>query len=236
MSDLPDTPRPGISTSLLVVGVAIVVIGIGLTLDNLIPGYGLARILFKLWPLVLVVLGFLKLRQDRGNVAGWILVIVGALFTAALLGHGQLIDLIFPLILVSVGIVVVLKALRKGRQVPPELARHESFIQGTAIFSGFKRRVGVLDFKGGELTAIFGGFELDLRQAAMEGEQVRIDVFVLFGGGEIMLPPGWEVMNRITAIAGGVDDKTYPPAAGETPRNRLLLTGTALFGGVELKS
>lgn len=238
MSDLPDSPRRSISTPLLVFGIAIVVFGIGLTLDNLFPQIDVAHYIFRLWPLILVVIGITKLRRDgsSSNLGGAILIAVGLLLLAVMFGRGHVVDLVGPLILVCFGIFVVLKALNKGRNVPPELAKHESFIQGTAIFSGFKRRLGVLDFKGGELTAIFGGFDLDLRQSTLEGDQVRIDVFVLFGGGEIFIPQGWEVVNRITAIVGGVDDKTIPLPPDTGPRPRLLLTGMALFGGVEIKS
>ncbi|MCC6514499.1 MAG: hypothetical protein IT187_10825, partial [Geothrix sp.] len=120
--------------------------------------------------------------------------------------------------------------------VPPELARSEDFLQGTAIFGGFKRRVLTQAFKGGELTAIFGGYEVDLRQAALESGQARIDVFVLFGGGEIRVPEGWEVANRATAIAGALSDSTHHGPTTVEDRPRLVITGLILFGGTEVKS
>lgn len=231
-----DTKAPSPFSPKLVVGVAIIVAGLVLTLDNL--GLIEAHTIFKLWPLVLVVMGVAKIRQDRGSgsLGGWFLVLGGAFLLLFTLGGAHLSEALAPMLVVAVGILIVVKALKQNRGVPPELARSEDFLQGTAIFGGFKRRVSTQAFKGGELTAIFGGYEVDLRQAVLENGQARIDVFVLFGGGEIRVPEGWEIANRATAIAGALNDGTHHgPGSGES-RPRLVITGLILFGGTEVKS
>jgi hypothetical protein len=140
------------------------------------------------------------------------------------------------MLVVAVGILIVVKALKQSRGVPPELAKSDDFLQGTAIFGGFKRRVLTQAFKGGELTAIFGGYEVDLRQAALDSGQARIDVFVLFGGGEIRVPDGWEISNRATAMFGALNDTTHHGPSPMEARPRLVVTGLILFGGTEVKS
>ena len=172
----------------LVLGIAIIVAGLVLTLDNL--GLIEAHTIFKLWPLVLVAMGIAKLRQEGsgGGMGGWFLVLGGVFLLLFTFARGHLAEALAPMLVVAVGILIVIKALKQNRGIPPELARSEEFLQGTAIFGGFKRRVSTQAFKGGELTAIFGGYEVDLRQAALESGQARIDVFVLFGGGEIRVP------------------------------------------------
>ncbi|WP_257309032.1 cell wall-active antibiotics response protein [Geothrix fuzhouensis] len=231
-----DAKAPSPFSPKLVVGVAIIVAGLVLTLDNL--GLIEAHTIFKLWPLVLVAMGVAKIRQDRGgsNLGGWFLVLGGAFLLLFTFGHGHLADALGPMLVVAVGILIVTKALKQNRGVPPELARSEDFLQGTAIFGGFKRRVSTQTFKGGELTAIFGGYEVDLRQAVLENGQARIDVFVLFGGGEIRVPEGWEISNRATAIAGALNDSTHHGPASPDSRPRLVVTGLILFGGTEVKS
>ena len=77
---------------------------------------------------------------------------------------------------------------------------------------------------------------MDLRQAVLENGQARIDVFVLFGGGEIRVPEGWEISNRATAIAGALNDSTHHGPASPDARPRLVITGLILFGGTEVKS
>lgn len=231
-----DAKAPSPFSPKLVVGVAIIVAGLVLTLDNL--GLIEAHTILKLWPLVLVAIGAAKIRQDRGgsSLGGWFLVLGGAFLLLFTFGHGHLADALGPMLVVAVGILIVVKALKQNRGVPPELALSEDFLQGTAIFGGFKRRVSTQTFKGGELTAIFGGYEVDLRQAVLENGQARIDVFVLFGGGEIRVPEGWEISNRATAIAGALNDSTHHGPASPDSRPRLVVTGLILFGGTEVKS
>ncbi len=231
-----DAKAPSPFSPKLVLGVAIIVAGLVLTLDNL--GLIQAHTILKLWPLVLVVMGIAKIRQDRhsSSLGGWFLVLGGAFLLLFTFGGGHLTEAMAPMLVVAVGILIVIKALKQNRGVPPELARSEDFLQGTAIFGGFKRHVLTQVFKGGELTAIFGGYEVDLRQAALESGQARIDVFVLFGGGEIRVPEGWEIANRATAIAGALNDSTHHGPNPPEGRPRLIITGLILFGGTEVKS
>ncbi len=231
-----DAKAPSPFSPKLVVGLAIIVAGLVLTLDNL--GLIEAHAIFKLWPLVLVVMGIAKLRQEGngGGMGGWFLVLGGCFLLLFTFARGHVAEALAPMLVVAVGILIVTKALKQHRGIPPELARSEDFLQGTAIFGGFKRRVLTQVFKGGELTAIFGGYEVDLRQAALDSGQARIDVFVMFGGGEIRVPDGWEISNRATAMFGALNDSTHHGPSPAEGRPRLVITGLILFGGTEVKS
>jgi predicted membrane protein len=169
-------------------------------------------------------------------MGGWFLILAGTFLLLVNFGRGHLAEAFAPMLVVALGILIVIKALKQSRGVPPELAHSEDFLQGTAIFGGFKRRMATQAFKGGELTAIFGGYEVDLRQATLDSGQARIDVFVLFGGGEIRVPEGWEIANRATAMFGALNDNTHhgPDPSGGRPC--LVVTGLILFGGTEVKS
>lgn len=235
MNPSPDPKAPSPFSPKLVLGVAIIVMGLLLTLDNL--GLVEAHIFFRLWPLILVAVGVAKLRQEGSSGTGaWVLIFAGAFILLANFGHLHLTDTFGPLLIVALGIFLVTRALKQSRGVPPDLARSDDFLQGTAIFGGFKRRVLTQALRGGELTAIFGGFDVDLRHAALAENQARLDVFVLFGGGEVKVPEGWEIANRATSIMGSVGDSTYHGGEAREGRPRLVLTGLTLFGGVEVKS
>jgi hypothetical protein len=149
-------------------------------------------------------------------------------------GKTSVVETIWPFFIVVLGVFLVTRALRKNRGVPPDLAAHTNFHSATAIFGGSKRRVAQQDFKGAELTAIFGGFELDLRQAQVESDQIRVDVFVLFGGGEIKVPPHWTVTMKGSAIMSGFEDRTlHMPAPDSGVRTiHLVVTGLVLLGGL----
>lgn len=221
-------------TPKLVVGIAIIVAGLLMTLDNLMPRHEIARIAFRFWPLILVAIGLAKLRSEgERGIVPWLLIGGGIFGLLVTLGVSNFEDFIGPAILLAAGIFIVTKALKQNRVLPGELKSSSAFLSGSAIFSGWKRRPLGL-FKGAELTVIFGGFELDLLQAQLDGESARLDLFVLFGGGEIRVPEGWEVQTPLTSIAGGVGDKTRPPATSG-PRPQLVLTGLVLFGGVEIR-
>jgi hypothetical protein len=57
----------------------------------------------------------------------------------------------------------------------------------------------------------------------------------VFGGVEVKVPQDWLVINRITPIFGGVEDKTSHPVGGLASK-KLVLRGCAVFGGVEIKN
>ena len=232
MLPLNDPPSSSPTTPRLWIGIAVIVFGLLAALDNLIPDHNL----WRLWPSILIVMGIVRIsqrRQEKG-LSGFALILGGIFLLMVTFGHGNLVEVAWPFFLVALGVFMVTKALRKNRGVPLELAAQDSFISATAIFGGSKRRVANQDFKGGELTAIFGGFELDLRQATLEGNQVRVDVFVLFGGGELKVPQHWAVTMKGSAVMGGFEDKTLqmPAAEGDVPRVHLVVTGLVLFGSL----
>ena len=79
-----------------------------------------------------------------------------------------------------------------------------------------------------------GGCEIDLRQAAINGEAV-IDVFAMWGGIEIRVPENWTVIGRVTPIMGGFEDTTRPPRDAEhAPADRPRRRGHGRHRGEEL--
>lgn len=106
-------------------------------------------------------------------------------------------------------------------------------ISGLAVLGGIHRGNNSRAFRGGDLTAILGGCEIDLRQAAIEGEAV-LDVFAMWGGIEIRVPETWSVSGRVVPILGGFEDKTRP-SQGATA-HRLVVRGFAIMGGIEIKN
>jgi hypothetical protein len=106
-----------------------------------------------------------------------------------------------------------------------------------AMMSGVRRQV-TGEFAGAEATAIMGGVELDLRYSAMDGDEVIIDTFALWGGIEIWVPAHWEIVSQGLPLMGAFEDKTHVTthggAHGRQPR--LVVRGVAIMGGVEIKN
>jgi predicted membrane protein len=234
-------------TPQVVVGMAIVIFGLALTADNL--GWLDANDILRYWPLAIVAAGLGKLIQSEtrsGQIFGGIVVLFGASLAAESVFHVRVhIWQWWPLAIVALGFLIMSKAFSRSvgeararfggepgvpDTVPPT---SDAEISEFALWSGIQRRIASPVFKRGDLTAIMGGIEVDLRQAATGGGEAVIDVFALWGGIEITVPPDWRVSNRVTAIMGGAEDSS---SGTQAARGRLVVRGFAIMGGIEIKT
>lgn len=104
-----------------------------------------------------------------------------------------------------------------------------------AIFSGVNRKLMTKNFEGGKITAAFGGIDLDLTSADFNGV-ITIQVDIIFGGVKMIVPPHWDIRTEVSNIAAGIEDKRYFREGGVDPNKVIVLKGTILFGGLEIKS
>lgn len=109
-------------------------------------------------------------------------------------------------------------------------------IDSAAVFGGIKKNVVSKNFKGGEIVSVFGGTELNLMQADIQ-HPIVLEATQIFGGTTLIVPPHWYVKSdEMVAILGGIDDKRPPMPQGYDPNKVLILKGTTLFGGLNIKS
>jgi len=114
----------------------------------------------------------------------------------------------------------------------PDASQHASIF---SVLSSSRRRWGPNVFRSAEATCMMGGGEIDLRDAHLGPDGTAyIDVFVLMGGLNIFVPPGWTVVCHVMPIMGGVMDKTRTIPSATT--QQLILRGTAMMGGVEISN
>ena len=111
---------------------------------------------------------------------------------------------------------------------------NEDYLESVSIFAGSHQVVFSKNFKGGEITAVFGGCDVNLTQADFDG-QVVIDVTAIFGGAKLIVPAGWQIKQEVTSIFGGLDDKRTLQVPGGSTKI-LVIRGVALFGGVDIRS
>jgi predicted membrane protein len=111
-----------------------------------------------------------------------------------------------------------------------------------AVWSSVRRASAASPFRGGDITAIMGGGQVDLRLATIPpGEEAVLDIVAVMGGVEIIVPPTWEVSTPILPFMGGVEDKRFPPLQSDANARResggrLVLRGLVMMGGVHIKS
>lgn len=101
-----------------------------------------------------------------------------------------------------------------------------------AVFSGAERHGRWLVSPETNVVAVFGGVELDLRQAVLSRREVTLNIVAIMGGVNIVVPPGVRVVNSAAAVFGGT---TVPPDDVEVPSAVIRLTGFTLFGGVNVE-
>jgi hypothetical protein len=214
-------------------------------------------VLRTFWPVALIVWGATAIGFGRhGRRWGGLLAVV---LGTTLLGN-QLAwwsvrwSMLWPLVLIAVGIRIMIRRPRWGRygsepgaegetvpppanpsiaETPPD-THQGALLREFALFGGIERRNISQAFQGGEATAVFGGVQLDLRDCRMAGNEAHIEILAALGGVSLTIPRDWAVDSQISAILGGVDDRSTPPVDGAV--KRLVLTGNAILGGVEVKN
>ncbi|NYE60777.1 putative membrane protein [Duganella sp. 1224] len=223
----------------MVIGLFVIGVGMLFLLDNL--GWLDLDLRIHIFPSILIGAGILKVLQTRtqsGVVVGGALIVAGALFMLKAMGYLN-IDwrTLWPLFMIGAGVAVVIKS-NINRHAPSSDASSlskdsdEAVINATAVMGAFKRRIITQDFRGGEINAIMGGCDVDLRQAGLTGDAV-LNVYALFGGITIKVPVDWTVVLEGTPIMGGFEEKTVPPAANS---KRLIVRGYVIMGGLEVRN
>jgi predicted membrane protein len=225
-------PRPRFTPQALF-GLIVIIVGVLFTLDNL--DLIDATEYLQYWPAGLVAVGLLKLwhvRSGQGAAGGLFLVGLGSWMLLERIVAIQIrIHDLWPLFFVLLGGYMVWKGLRGPRSVS-QPDSHDR-LSGLAILSAVVRRNSSQAFAGGDLTAILGGCEIDLRKASISGEAV-MDLFAFWGGIEIRVPEDWTIDPRVTPLMGGFEDKTHQVQPADS--KRLVLRGFAIMGGIVIKN
>jgi len=112
----------------------------------------------------------------------------------------------------------------------------DDYIDSIACFAGVKKNILSKKFKGGEITNILGGTELNLMQADLD-EKCRLEITQVMGGTKLIVPAHWEIKSEVVTFLGSVEDKrpVNPAMAGE-PGKVLILVGTTVMGGIEIRT
>lgn len=197
------------------------------------------------WEMLLIVIGFLMGVKRRFQGAAWfILILVGGFFIVDdIFPFSWHLDrFLWPTLLIVLGVYLIGRSASRRRQydeyareyITPEGLLNEDMLEATAIFGSNNKVILSKNFRGGNVTTIFGSTELNFMQADIQGEAV-LDISTVFGGVELIIPGHWDLRMGVDTIFGGAEDKrmlTTPTDSGKV----LVLKGTCVFGGVDIKS
>lgn len=183
------------------------------------------------WPVLILVAALLDLVSRPPRLASaTILGLIGLVLLGVTtdLVDANVWEVVWPVALVGLGLWLL---LRRPSAVDRGATREET-VEVVAVFSGRRVVATAPRFRGGTATAVFGGVEVDLTEARIEGE-ATLDAVALFGGVDVEVPPGWHVVLDGPAIFGGNESHVPPPTDPDAPT--LRIRATAIFGGVEVK-
>lgn len=237
----------------------IVLVGIGAVLLLEKMGYFFPHWVFT-WKMMLIAIGIYFGAKHLFRGFGWMIpIIIGVLFLADDFIPGlDIYPFIWPSVIVMIGLFMIFRPKRMYR---PQYWRHrgshnrgklyndgkwhekyygtpdssEDRLDAVVVFGSTKKNVISKDFKGGEITCVFGGAEINLNQADINGKVV-LELNQVFGGTKLVVPPHWQVNHHETvSFMGGIEDRRPDNNSNET--NKILIVkGVSVFGGLEISS
>lgn len=215
------------------------------------------------WPMILIIIGlYIGARKGYQKPAPFILILLGLTFWLDQIPGWDLSGYIWPLAIIGFGLWIILKprlderfenspewdkridpatgeetqsGATAGPFTPQDSTRNvQDYLNTTSIFGGVKKTIVSKNFKGGEVVNFFGGSELNLMQADIQG-RVKLEVTQVFGGTKIIIPANWTIHSEMVAIFGGIEDKRLLPNE-PNPDKVLIIEGTSVFGGIDIRS
>jgi predicted membrane protein len=190
------------------------------------------------WEMFAIGIGVYIGARHSFRPGGWIIpIVIGGVFLADDMFYDfNVKPYLWPAIIIGIGLFMIFRPRGRRRfgDETDSISSDDS-IDAVSIFGGTKKNIISKDFKGGEITTIFGGTDLNFSQADFKDKAI-VDVTNLFGGTKLIIPPHWNIQSEIVCVFGGIDDKRA--ISKDTPETSkvLILKGTCIFGGIEIKS
>jgi len=213
------------------------------------------------WPSLLIAIGFYVGLRHSFRSFGWLIpVAIGSFLLSREYFDLNVMQYFWPVIIILIGVAIMFKPRRrwhherwarkqerwKQRWERQHEMHQQQYHQGQPlegdaidsvnIFGGTKKNVISKDFKGGESVNMFGGLELNMSQADITG-RVSLEVVQIFGGTKLVVPAHWKIIaDDLVTVFGSIEDKRVIQPGQVDETKILILQGTCVFGGIEIKS
>ena len=188
------------------------------------------------WTLFIIVPSFIGLfnsNEKTGSIIGLLIGIFLLLACQNVLDFEIIWKLAVPVIIAVIGIKMIFGGISKDKDIIKCTDENkENMKNAFAAFSGQDLNFDNEVFRGAEITAVFGGVKLDLRDAVFEGNTV-VNACCIFGGADILLPDNVNVKINSNSLFGGIDNKKHKNSKDNL--YTVYLNGTCIFGGVDVK-
>jgi predicted membrane protein len=228
-----------------VAAILLIVAGGLLMLDTFdIVDFSVRHIILN-WKTLLIAIGVIIVFSSEQRITGYILIGLGIVFWLPSFAdyNIRLYQVFWPLVLIGVGMVILTRRNMHGRMrrlhrysVNADGTLDNDYLDDVSIFGGGVKRYGSQNLRGGNITAIFGGSEIDLTSTKMSADGTVVDVFTMFGGTKFIIPGNWQVKSEAVSLFGGLNDKRHIKPSDDVSDKVFLIKGLVLFGGVEIKN
>jgi predicted membrane protein len=191
--------------------------------------------IFLSWPMIFVAIGLISLAGKNFTSAAIFFVVGGFFILPRVINFDiRFNQLFWPVIIILVGFSILAHRWNsKKKYVIDEKILGNDQIDEFNLFGGGNRIFQGRVFKGGRITNIFGGSDIDFAGVELgEGTNV-LDLTCVFGGAKLIIPSDWCIKNDVVSILGGVSEKTKGPKS-ENNGKTLIITGKVVFGGAEI--
>lgn len=220
-------------------GVAIIALGI-IFGGNALGWFSLDIFFSGWWTLFIIVPSVISLFTDKDKIMSLSFIAVGVILLLAAqdaFSYDVAWKVILAVFLVAIGLSIIVSSVFRNKN-DQEVAKKIKSLENDknmdsvfAVFSGSDRVYKDETFNGSNLAAIFGGIDLDLRNAKFEKDTV-IKAFALFGGIDITVPPEVKVKLKSGFIFGGISDDRK--STTEKGKHIIYIDATGGFGGVTI--
>jgi len=223
----------------IIIGVILVIAGLFLVIRNtgFFPDF-IDNVVFS-WPMLLLAIGLVMTLGASEKTAGIIVMAVGGFFMIPLIFREtfHMYNMFWPSIFIIVGVIFIASQRRGWHAATSKGTIGDDYVDYVNVFSGGERQVVSQNFKGGKVSAVFGGIELDLTKARLAQGVSELEIACVFGGATIIVPDDWHVTIEVTPVLGGFSDsRKLIPGRSVDPSKHLVVKGAVVLGGGEVKS
>ena len=219
-------------------GVVLIIVGLILGLNALDITH--INIFFDgWWTLFIIVPCFIGLFNEKdktGNIIGLLIGVVLLLCAQNLLRFDIVWKLAVPTILVIIGVSIIFKNSLNSKfnnEIKKISQNANKDNEYCSTFSSQDVSFENQEFKGANLTAVFGGVKCDLRKAIINEDQV-INCSAIFGSVEIIPSEEINIKVKSNSIFGGVSNERKNKEMNKDLKT-VYINAMCLFGGVSIK-
>ena len=190
------------------------------------------------WTLFIIIPCSIGLITDKDKGGSLIGLLVGVLLLLAcqnVIDFDMFWKILVPTIIIICGLSLIFKSII-GRKISEDIEELNKKINKdgtiTALFSSQDIKLNDQEFKGTNLSAIFGGIDLDLRNAKIK-DDVVINATAVFGGIEIITSDDVNVVLKSSSVFGGADNSKKDTKKDK--KHTVYVDASCIFGGLEIK-